>query len=56
LALDSGGSGSPSSATGAKERRAPISVPQSSDPAEQARQLADFLRAQTRPGRQASGR
>jgi eukaryotic-like serine/threonine-protein kinase len=56
LALDSGGSDSPSSPTGARERRAPISVPQSSDPAEQARQLADFLRVQARPGRQASGR
>jgi serine/threonine protein kinase len=56
LALDSGGSDSPSGATGAKERRAPISVPQSSNSAEQARQLADFLRAQVRPGRQASGR
>jgi eukaryotic-like serine/threonine-protein kinase len=56
LALGSGGSDSPSNATDAKERRAPISVPQSSDPAEQARELADFLRDQARPGRQASGR
>jgi serine/threonine protein kinase len=54
LALDPGGSDSSSSADGARERRAPISVPQSSDPAEQARELADFLRDQARPGRQAS--
>ena len=56
LALTSGGSDSPSSATGAKERATPrtVSVPQSSDPAEQARQLADFLRAQARPGGQAA--
>jgi hypothetical protein len=47
LALSSGGSDSPSSAKGEKQRSAPtVSVPQSSDPAEQARQLADFLRAQ----------
>jgi hypothetical protein len=56
LALSSGGSDSPSNAKGAKARTAPISVPQASDPAEQARQLADFLRAQARPGRQASVR
>ena len=28
----------------------PVSVPQSDDPATQARDLADFLRAQARPG------
>jgi serine/threonine protein kinase len=56
LALDSGGSDSPSDGGGAKEPRPPIAVPQSSDPAEQARQLADFLRAQARPGNQAAAR
>ena len=55
LALSSGGSDSPSSAKDAKERTVPaVSVPQSSDPAEQARELADFLRAQARSGGQAS--
>jgi serine/threonine-protein kinase len=54
LALSSGGPDSASSDKGAKERTAPtVSVPQSSDPAEQARQLADFLRAQARPGARA---
>ena len=58
VALTSGGSDSPSSAKGDKERTtAPaVSVPQSSDPAEQARQLADFLRAQARSGGQAASR
>jgi serine/threonine protein kinase len=55
LALDSGGSDSPSDASGTKQPRPPIAVPQSSDPAEQARQLADFLRVQARPGNQAAG-
>jgi Protein kinase domain len=55
LALDSGGSDSPSDASGTKQPRPPIAVPQSSDPAEQARQLADFLRVQARPGDQAAG-
>jgi hypothetical protein len=46
VALGSGGSDSPSEA---KPRpRPPASVPRSSDPAEQARALADFLRAQSR--------
>jgi Protein kinase domain len=54
LALDSGGSDSPSNGSGAKERRAPIAVPQSTDPAEQARELADFLRSQARPAPQAA--
>jgi tRNA A-37 threonylcarbamoyl transferase component Bud32 len=54
LALESGGSDEPSSTDGANERRAPISVPQSSDPAQQARELADFLRDQARSGPQAS--
>jgi hypothetical protein len=56
LALSSGGSDSPSKDTGVRERRAPISVPQSSDPSEQARQLADFLRDQARPRSQAGSR
>jgi len=49
LVTDSGDSGgSPTKADGAKQRVAPVSVPTSSDPAEQARQLADFFRAQSR--------
>jgi serine/threonine protein kinase len=49
LALDSGGSNSPSKAGSAVQPPAPApSVPQSADPAEQARELADFLRAQSR--------
>ncbi len=49
VATDSGGSGSPSKADGVKQRPAPAaSVPTSSDPAEQARALADFFRAQSR--------
>ncbi|MGA9636316.1 MAG: hypothetical protein WBQ41_13865, partial [Solirubrobacterales bacterium] len=48
IATDSGGSGSPSKADGAKQRQAPTSVPTSSDPAVQARDLADFFRAQSR--------
>jgi protein kinase-like protein len=49
IASDSGGSGTPTKADGAKQR-APraASVPTSGDPAEQARQLADFFRAQSR--------
>ena len=57
LALSSGGSDSPSSTSSVKERRAPTaSVPESADPAEQARQLADFLRDQARSGKQAAAR
>jgi serine/threonine protein kinase len=49
IATDSGGSGSPTKADGAKQRSAPpTSVPTSSDPAEQARDLADFFHAQSR--------
>jgi predicted Ser/Thr protein kinase len=48
VATDSGGSGSPTTADGAKQRATPASVPSSSDPAEQARDLADFFRAQSR--------
>jgi hypothetical protein len=48
IALDSGGSGSPDNANGSRQRATPTAVPRSSDPAEQARELADFLRAQAR--------
>ena len=51
IAIDSGDSGSPTSAK--QERQAtpaPAAVPRSDDPATQARQLGDFLRAQSRPG------
>jgi serine/threonine protein kinase len=49
LAIDSSGSNSPSKAGSAVQRPAPAaSVPQSADPAQQARDLADFLRAQSR--------
>ncbi len=48
IATDNGGSGSPDSAKGSKQRATPAAVPHSSDPAEQARELADFLRAQAR--------
>ncbi len=47
--LRSGDSGSPTKADSAARRLAPAaSVPRSSDPAVQARELADFLRAQSR--------
>jgi serine/threonine protein kinase len=49
IATNSGGSGSPSKADSAKQRPAPTaSVPTSSDASEQARELADFFRAQSR--------
>ena len=49
FALRSGDSGSPTKADSASQRPAPAaSVPRSSDPAVQARELADFLRAQSR--------
>jgi serine/threonine protein kinase len=47
-ALGTGGSSSPSKSKTPKPRATAISVPQSSDPAQQARDLADFLRAQAR--------
>jgi hypothetical protein len=51
VALGSGGSDSPSNPSAGKQGAAPVtSVPRSSDPAEQARELADFLRAQARAG------
>jgi serine/threonine protein kinase len=50
VAIGSGGSGSPTKATSAKQRAVPAAaVPRSTDPAEQARELADFLRAQSHP-------
>jgi serine/threonine protein kinase len=49
VATNSGDSGSPSKAEVAKQQPAPTtSVPASSDPSEQARELADFFRAQSR--------
>ena len=51
IALDSGGSDSPSKPKQSRPTPAPAaSVPRSGDPAQQARELADFLRAQSRPG------
>jgi serine/threonine protein kinase len=49
IAIGVGDSDSPSEPTEARQPAAPVSVPQSDDPATQARQLADFLRAQSRP-------
>jgi protein kinase-like protein len=43
-----GGSDSPTRADGAKQPPRPTVVPRSDDPAQQARELADFLRAQSR--------
>ena len=43
-----GGSDSPTKADGAKQPPRPTAVPRSDDPAQQARELADFLRAQSR--------
>jgi Protein kinase domain len=52
VVLDSSGSDSPSQADGARPRPQPVaSVPRSDDPAQQARELADFLRAQSRRAR-----
>jgi len=51
IALGSGGSNSPSKPEPASQAAAaPVSVPRSDDPATQAKELADFLRAQSRPG------
>ncbi|HKH41971.1 MAG TPA: serine/threonine-protein kinase [Solirubrobacterales bacterium] len=50
IAIGVGDSGSPSEPTRARQPVAPVSVPQSDDPATQARELADFLRAQSRRG------
>ena len=50
IAIGPGDSGSPSKAKPARPAvQAPAAVPRSDDPATQARQLADFLRAQSRP-------
>ncbi len=43
-----GGSDAPTKADGAKQPPRPTAVPRSDDPAQQARELADFLRAQSR--------
>jgi sugar phosphate isomerase/epimerase len=43
-----GGSDSPTKAVGAKQPPRRTEVPRSDDPAQQARELADFLRAQSR--------
>jgi serine/threonine protein kinase len=49
VAIDSGGSNSPTKAKSTSSVAVPAtSVPHSADPAEQARELADFLRAQSR--------
>jgi Protein kinase domain len=52
LSLGSGGSGQPSTGKDTRQRRAPVAVPQSSDPGQQARDLADFLKAESRPPKQ----
>jgi hypothetical protein len=50
LAIGSGDSSTPSTAKqGRQAAPASVDVPRSDDPATQARQLADFLRAQSRP-------
>ena len=48
VALNSNGSDAPTKVDGAKQRPRPTVVPRSDDPAQQARELADFLRAQSR--------
>jgi serine/threonine protein kinase len=50
IAIEPGDSSSPSQAKPERQPAAPVAVPQSDDPATQARELADFLRAQSRPG------
>jgi serine/threonine protein kinase len=50
IAIDSGDSGSQGDARQARQATPPVAVPRSDDPATQASQLADFLRAQSRPG------
>src|SRR5262245_47780082 len=51
IAIGSGDSNSPSIPQPEGRAAAPASVPRSDDPATQARQLGDFLRAQSRPQR-----
>jgi hypothetical protein len=48
VALNSNGSDAPTKADGAKQPPRPTAVPRSDDAAQQARELADFLRAQSR--------
>jgi predicted Ser/Thr protein kinase len=48
IAIEPGDSSSPSEATPERQPAAPVAVPRSDDPATQARELADFLRAQSR--------
>jgi serine/threonine protein kinase len=55
IALSPGDSSSPSKdKQQARAAAAPVAVPRSDDPATQARQLADFLRAQSRPAQPSS--
>jgi hypothetical protein len=49
LGLQSGGSNEPATQKSEASATPSLSVPQSSDPADQARQLSDFLRTQSRP-------
>jgi Protein kinase domain len=49
IAIGSGGSNSPEKPRQQRQAIAPAAVPRSDDPATQAKQLADFLRAQSRP-------
>ena len=50
IAIGSGDSSSPSNAKQERRPAAPVAVPRSDDPATQARQLSEFLRAQSRRG------
>ena len=50
IAIGSGDSDSPSAPKQERQAATPVSVPRSDDPATQARQLSDFLHAQSRPG------
>ena len=50
IAIGPGDSSPPSTAKQERRAAAPVAVPRSDDPATQARQLSDFLRAQSRPG------
>jgi hypothetical protein len=54
--ISSDGSDSPSNASGGRQQSLqPVSVPQTSEPADQARALADFLRQQARTPKRSSG-
>ena len=50
IAIGPGDSSPPSTAKQERRAAAPVVVPRSDDPATQAKQLSDFLRAQSRPG------